>query len=291
MSERPPAAQIETLQPACAPAGERRGKRRVGVSLELRIRPLEFSDGNFEEVGTTLNASRNALYFFTKLDRYYRGMRLRITSPYGPFAGSGNWEDTGEVVRVQRRGDGYGVAVLLSPSSHLGIPGPHTQVRRPESARDAERRGDMRCSFICPAELIDIRTGVRIQARTSDLSLNGCYIDTLNPFPVGTGVRLRIYKGNEFLDVQANVGSQHPGSGMGLVFRDIAPAYRSILECWLCESLAPSAPPPMALPRVQKTAQPDARDDSPTIRLIDTLVRKGVLTHSEAVELLRDSDS
>ncbi len=291
MSERLPAGKIETPQSACVPAGERRGKRRVGVSLELRIRPLEFSDGNFEEVRTTLNASRNALYFCTKLDRYYRGMRLRITSPYGPFAGSGSWEDTGEVVRVHRREDGFGVAVLLSPSSYLAIPGPHAPGTRPESAGDAERRGDLRCSFIAPAELIDMRAGVRIQARTCDLSLKGCYIDTLNPFPVGTSVRLRIYKGNELLDVQATVSSQHPGSGMGLVFRDLAPAYRSILECWLCESLAPSAPPPMALPRVQKTAQADARDDSRIIRLVDALVRKGVLTHSEAVELLRESDS
>ncbi len=291
MSERPPTREMETAQPACVPAGERRGKRRVGVSLQLRIRPLEFSDGNFEEVGTTLNASRNALYFFTRLDRYYRGMRLRITSPYGPFTGSGNWEDTGEVVRVHRRGDGFGVAVLLSPSSHLAMPGPHAGVTRPESGGDAERRGDLRCSFIAAAELIDMRAGVRIQARTSDLSWNGCYIDTLNPFPAGASVRLRIYKGNEFLDVQANVSSQHPGSGMGLVFRDIAPAYRSILECWLCESLAPSAPPPMALPPVEKAVKPDGTGDWRTSRLIDTLVRKGVLTHSEAIELLRDPDS
>ena len=108
---------------------------------------------------------------------------------------------------------------------------------------------------------------------------------------MGTSVRLRIYKGKDLFEVQATVSSQHPGSGMGLVFRDITPAYRSTLECWLCESLAPSEPPAMAIPRVEKTAQPDARDDSRTIRLIHMLVRKGVLTQSEAVELLRNSDS
>ena len=283
MSERLPGGEIETPQLASVPAQERRGKRRVGVSLELRIRPLEFSDGNLEEVRTTLNASRRALYFFTKLDRYYRGMRLRITSPYGPFAGSGNWEDTGEVVRVHRRGDGFGVAVLLLSSRHLAAADAH--------AGEAERRGDLRSSFIAPAELFDIRAGVRIQARTSDLSSNGCYIDTLNPFPVGTSVRLRIYKGDEVLDVQANVSAQHPGSGMGLVFRDMAPAYRSTLEYWLCETLAPSEPPLMAPSRVEKSAQADGTDGSRTIRLIRTLVRKGVLTQSEAIELLRDSDS
>ena len=289
MSDRLTPREPETSQPS-VPAQERRGKRRVRVSLQLRIRPLEFSDGNFEEVQTTLNVSCSALYFFTKLDRYYKGMRLRIMSAYGPFAGSGSWEDTGEVVRVHHKGDGFGVAVLLSPSSHLAIAGRRTQVARPESARDAERRGNLRWSFVAPVELMDMRAGIRIQARTSDLSLNGCYIDTLNPFPVGTSVRLRISKGEEPFEVQAHVSSQHPGSGMGVVFRDIAPAYRSTLECWLCESLVPSEPPPMALPQVEKTAQSGAIDDSRTIRLIHTLVRKGVLTHSEAVGLLRDAD-
>jgi hypothetical protein len=91
--------------------------------------------------------------------------------------------------------------------------------------------------------------------------------------------------------VQANVISQHPGSGMGLVFRDVGPGHLSTLEYWLCESLVPSEPASMALLQVQKTAQIDPRDDSQTSRLIQTLVRKGILTQSEAVELLRDSRS
>ena len=113
MSERLTPREIKTPQPASVPAQERRGKRRVSVSLQLRIRPLEFSDRNFEEVRTTLNASRNALYFFTKLDHYYSGMRLRITSAYGPFAGSGNWEDTGKVVRVSPSGAREDIATGL----------------------------------------------------------------------------------------------------------------------------------------------------------------------------------
>jgi hypothetical protein len=52
MCEQPPTREIESSQSAYAPANERRGKRRVRVSLQLRIQPLEFSDGNFEEVRT-----------------------------------------------------------------------------------------------------------------------------------------------------------------------------------------------------------------------------------------------
>jgi hypothetical protein len=85
-------------------------------------------------------------------------------------------------------------------------------IREAESDCHAERREGLRWSFVAPAELIDIRSGVRIQARTSDLSFKGCYIDTLNPFPVSTSVRLRIYKGKEPFEVQANVISQHSES-------------------------------------------------------------------------------
>src|SRR5438034_10493733 len=96
MSGQLTAQELEAPQPASGRDHERRRNRRVGVSLQVCLRPLEFSDGSFEEVRTTLNASRSALYFFTKLDRYYKGMRLRITSPYGPFTGSGNWERSEE---------------------------------------------------------------------------------------------------------------------------------------------------------------------------------------------------
>src|SRR5260370_17295782 len=88
--------------------------RRAGISLQIRLRSADFNDGNFEEVRTTLNASRKSIYFFTTLDRYYKGMRLRVTSPYDPMAGVANLEQVGEVVRVQRGTDGYGVPVARS---------------------------------------------------------------------------------------------------------------------------------------------------------------------------------
>src|SRR5260370_4887488 len=175
MSGQPTAQELEAPQPASGRDHERRRNRRVGVSLQVCLRPLEFSDGSFEEVRTTLNASRSALYFFTKLDRYYKGMRLRITSPYGPFTGSGNWEDTGEVVRVHRKVDGFGVAVLLSSHRNLATADPLAQPPHRMNTGDRRRRRARPCSFIAPAGLIDTRAPVRSQARTPTLSATGCY--------------------------------------------------------------------------------------------------------------------
>src|SRR5258705_974083 len=92
---------------------ERRKMRRAGISLQVRIRTADFNDGNFDEVRMTQNASRKAIYFFTELNRYYNGMRVRVTSPYNSEASAVNLEQIGEVARVHRRADGYGVVMVL----------------------------------------------------------------------------------------------------------------------------------------------------------------------------------
>jgi hypothetical protein len=224
-------------------------------------------------------------------------MRLRITSAYGSFAGSGNWEDTGQVIRVQRRAEGFGVAVLLASSTHLAMFGGARQPSEKQNSRDGDRRSDLRCSFRAPVELIDIRTASRSLARISDLSMRGCYVDTLNPFPLDAAVRLRIQKGNEILDVTANVTSRHTSSGMGLVFDTLSTAQRSVLESWLCESFAsPESNSPSAGSRSllaatpEKKEQPELRDVSCVARLVQTLLHKGVLSHSEASTILGDQD-
>ena len=269
--------------------------RRAGISLQMRIRSADFNDGNFEEVRTTQNASRKAVYFFTKLNRYYKGMRVRITSPYDPDAGAGNLEQIGEVVRVQRRGDMYGVAVALSS---YGSTAPAPGAGKPSQAQPAvvqaelgvtsqsERRCASRAPFIAPVEMVEMRTGSRIQARTSDLSPQGCYVDTLNPLPVGAAVRLQIQRRGKVLDVLAHVSSRHAGSGMGLVFAEVAPAQSSLLASWLEElGLPPRAIFGEPFPASNKAA---SRSGDCAARLVQTLLRKGILSQSEAMEVLRD---
>src|SRR5258707_4065185 len=106
MSER--LSSVAPTQSAAVPATrpERRQMRRAGISLQVRIRSADFNDGNFDEVRLTQNASRKAIYFFTQLNRHYKGMRVRVTSPHDPSAGAVNLEQVGAGVGVHRRGDG-----------------------------------------------------------------------------------------------------------------------------------------------------------------------------------------
>lgn len=278
---------------------ERRQMRRAGVSLLVWMRSMDSTGDQFEEVRTTLNATRRAIYFFTTLDRYRKGMRLRVMSPYNPEAATGNLEQVGEVVRVQRRNEGYGVAVALLPSSQLDpidarAPGATSEVSSHQRATQAqpERRIGARSAFIARADVRDMREGSRINARTSDLSTQGCYIDTLNPFPIGAQVHVRIQRDEQDLDVLAKVSSRHLGSGMGLVFEDMTPTQREQVTNWLNTlRLPPHIPLGPAVPPSLKQQRGADADATYMIRLIHALVRKGFLSQDEASEILSEPDA
>ena len=243
----------------------------------------------------TQNASRRAIYFFTTLDRYYKGMRVRVTSPYEPGAGTSNLEQIGEVARVHRRQDGCGVAVTIlggaQPTPTQSASPSATQSANPQmtgmaSTAPSDRRCGNRTSFIAPVEMVEMRTGSRIRARTSDLSLQGCYVDTLNPLPVGAAVRLQIQRADMTLDVLANVSSRHVGSGMGLMFGEVTGAQRAVLESWLGElRLPPRTVFENAFPPSNKAA---ASESECAVRLVQVLLRKGLLSQSDAKEVLGD---
>ena len=219
-------------------------------------------------------------------------MRLWVASAHGPSTGSDSWKDLGQVARVDCRPDGrYGVAVVLSAPSHLATSGDLAQPSGKKNTPARERRDAPRYPFVAPAVVVDARTGARISARTSDLSLRGCYVDTLNPFPLGTALRLQIHKGNQILDARARTTSSHTGSGMGLLFGEMTPEQRSMLAGWLDECAAPSRSSPTAPLQAEKTEHRDGRDHHLAVKLIHSLVRKGVLSQSEAAALLEDSQA
>ena len=154
----------------------------------------------------------------------------------------------------------------------------------------AERRDAQRYAFVCPVEVMDVAGTAAISARTSDLSLHGCYIDTLNPLPVGTRVRLQLNKNNQRLELRAEVTACHVG-GMGVVFEQLSLAQQGTVVSWLESTFAPAEAP---FRSARSAAAPEDKPKEKTrfgVSLVRILERKGVLTHSEAEALLRDLDS
>ena len=92
---------------------ERRRTERVEVSLPVRVCSSGGSPDQFEEVSSTLNASRDGLYFATKVQSYKVGMSLVVTFPFSQ-APERNVHFFGKVVRMDALADGrFGIAVEL----------------------------------------------------------------------------------------------------------------------------------------------------------------------------------
>lgn len=105
-----------------------------------------------------------------------------------------------------------------------------------ERAPTSKQRSVRRCPFVASAEVTDISSDTKISTRTSELGIGGCYIETLNPLPEGSAVRVRILRDQGVFESDATVVYSHPHSGMGLAFAKPLPQpQRATLEDWLAE--------------------------------------------------------
>ena len=97
-----------------------------------------------------------------------------------------------------------------------------------------DKRSDQRIAFIAAVEVTEVATGTRLSARTSDLSRSGCYIDTLNPTPAKTVVRLRLSHNGEELEIPGRIVYVSPGLGMGVRFDEqLSAAQSQVLTRWI----------------------------------------------------------
>jgi len=97
-----------------------------------------------------------------------------------------------------------------------------------------DRRDAQRLPLIIAVEVVELDSGARLAARTSDVSRAGCYVDTLNPTPTGTVVRVKFNHDGEQLDLLARIVYVSPRLGMGIRFDEsITPDQLAILDRWL----------------------------------------------------------
>ena len=112
----------------------------------------------------------------------------------------------------------------------------------------AVRRANPRFAFFAEAEAT-LRDGTSVPAQVSELSSRGCYIDTLQPIPIGTELRLRISDGMKSCEVPGKVIYMHSGYGMGIfgmgvVFASAAAEEASAINAWLRDLAQKKTIPP-----------------------------------------------
>jgi len=110
---------------------------------------------------------------------------------------------------------------------------PRGFVHPEEDVEYKERRRGPRYPFIASAELIEQKADVRIASRVSELSMNGCYLDMMNPFPQGTLVLVKISAGEDFFQCKGKIVYSQMNMGAGVGFLEIDKAAQTVLERWM----------------------------------------------------------
>jgi hypothetical protein len=138
------------------------------------------------------------------------------------------------------------------------------------------------------AEVVDAISQTRINARVSDISQHGCYLDVINVFATGMIVQLSIQHSNLRLETSATVVYSLPGMGMGLSFRPLSGPMQSVLSRWVSELKGDSAADEGA-PGESHTPQDYRRLERHILgKLIGLMTRKNMLSHDEGTELLEE---
>jgi hypothetical protein len=266
---------------------ERRRQKRAAVKLAARVRPADLCAGDFHEVLITVNASRQNLYFTTSSERYRLGMRLLVTFPYD-FAHDSIAapEDAGEVTRTERLPDRrIGVAVQLRNPGHAARSAVGTVRPSISLGAVAERRITIRQPFSSEALVADSDANIRLLARCTDLSLEGCYVDTLNPFPTGTIAHVELRTADRVFEAVARVNSSHMGMGMGLCFQDMTPDQTSVLMNWLNKE--PGGRMWVTNP-LDGAKQEESVDRTLAIDLVRHMLSKGILTKADIADIFHN---
>lgn len=98
-----------------------------------------------------------------------------------------------------------------------------------------ERRRAPRYQLIAPAEIEELRSNAKVSARTSDVSLVGCFMHSTQSFPEGTKVRLKLTRDEESFTSLGEVTRLQP-MGMGVSFSEVKKDQSRVLQGWLAEA-------------------------------------------------------
>ena len=102
---------------------------------------------------------------------------------------------------------------------------------------EQDRRRSPRYPFVGSIEMREGTSEDKRTARVKELSLNGCYVETPSPYPMGASLAIKLFTETEFFEAQASVIYSQADQGMGLMFRETKPYYLMVLRKWLLSAM------------------------------------------------------
>ncbi len=101
---------------------------------------------------------------------------------------------------------------------------------------EEERRAHKRVPLLI--ELLWQGATGKYEARTSDVSATGCFIDTIGRATVGETIRFKVcLPAGDWIELRGEVMYEQPGTGFGVRFINLAASNRKRLE-WLVKAKA-----------------------------------------------------
>jgi hypothetical protein len=112
---------------------------------------------------------------------------------------------------------------------------------------DSNRRRYHRHKISLPLELRDERVNAPLRINATDVSANGCYVESMMPVPLGTALRVDFWLDSEHVKITAVVRTCDPGVGNGIEFTGMPADTKERMQTYL-EAIDPqmgvSAPKP-----------------------------------------------
>jgi len=180
----------------------------------------------------------------------------------------------------------------MTEQSNKPIVSPDAAPEESQNSGGRENRAKVRYAFAAEAEVRDLRSKASVKGRCSDVSLDGCYVDTLAPFATGSIVHIRLeHDMREFQAVGAVVYA-HASMGMGLKFTEVDPAHREVLRHWIANLSGEVAPGAAEInSKIATEVEAESQDMESNLKLVlaelvTLLVRKKILTEGEGAKLL-----
>jgi CheY-like chemotaxis protein len=98
------------------------------------------------------------------------------------------------------------------------------------SVSASDRRIKSRHACHLGAEVYAVGSTVPYRCSLSDISIGGCYVESPQPFPIGTMVDIKVRTEAFRVQVRGTVQSSHPGFGMGVEFTLRTPDQKKQVE-------------------------------------------------------------
>ena len=98
---------------------------------------------------------------------------------------------------------------------------------------ESNRRRFARHKISLPMEIRDERVGTPMRVQVSDVSGNGCYVETILPLPKGTIVKIEFWIDEQRISGSAAVRTCDPGVGMGMEFTGLTPETKERVQEFL----------------------------------------------------------